>query len=325
MRKYILLLMAAPLFFSCKEDGKNAEVEEKVAEVKVDKVEVTRFDDLFYNAKPADIAGLKAEYPYMFDPRAEDSIYENKIKNRLLQELHGEVDKQFPPASDKLKDDIAELYRHIKYFYPQAPQPKVVTLISEMDYQNRVIYTDSLLLLSLDLYLGKEHRYYVDFPVYLRAEFEPQLLMPDVVSAFAQQVIPPRKDNTLLSFMVSYGKELYMKDMFLPDTPDNDKIGYTKEQLKWAFDNEAEMWRFFVEDKLFFDSDPKLPNRFINPAPFSKFYLGFDNESPGRLGQWLGWQIVRAYMENNKDVTLQQLLATDAKVIFDNSKYKPAK
>ena len=324
MRKYILLL-AAPLFFSCREEGKNAQVEEKVAEVKVDKVDVTRFDDIFYNAKPADIPELKAEYPYMFDPRAEDSVYQNKIKNPLLQELHGEVDKQFPAGSDKVKDDITELYRHIKYFYPQAPQPKVVTLISEMDYQNRVIYTDSLLLISLDLYLGSEHRYYVDFPVYLRAEFQPQLLMPDVVSAFAQQTIPPRKDNTLLSFMISYGKELYMKDMFLPDTPDNDKIGYTKEQLKWAFDNEAEMWRFFVEDKLFFDSDPKLPNRFINPAPFSKFYLGFDNESPGRLGQWLGWQIVRAYMENNKDVTLQQLLATDAKVIFDNSKYKPAK
>jgi gliding motility-associated lipoprotein GldB len=325
MKKYILLLLAAPLFFSCKEDGKNPEVEEKVADVKVADATVTRFDDLFYNATPADIPALKAKYSYMFDPRAEDSVYENKIKNPLLQELHGEVDKQFPPNSNKLKDDITELYRHIKYFYPKAAQPKVVTLISEMDYQNRIIYTDSLLLVSLDLYLGSEHRYYVDFPVYLRAEFQPQLLMPDVVSAFATRAIPPRKDNTLLSFMITYGKELYMKDMFLPDTPDYDKIGYTKKQLEWAFANEAEMWRFFVEDKLFFDSDPKLPNRFINPAPFSKFYLGFDNESPGRLGQWMGWQIVRAYMENNKNVTLQQLMATDAKVIFDNSKYKPAK
>lgn len=125
--------------------------------------------------------------------------------------------------------------------------------------------------------------------------------------------------------MIYFGKQLYLKDVLIPDVADNDKIGYTKEHLKWMQDNEAEVWRFFVEDKLFYDTDPKLLNRFINPAPFSKFYLGFDNETPGRAGQWVGWQIVRAYMENNKDVTLQQLMAMDAKTIFDNSKYKPAK
>jgi uncharacterized protein YjaZ len=81
----------------------------------------------------------------------------------------------------------------------------------------------------------------------------------------------------------------------------------------------------FCRQQALFDADPKLPNRFINPAPFTKFYMGFDNETPGRLGQWLGWQIVRSYMEHNDKVTLQQMLAMDAKIIFDNSKYKPAK
>jgi uncharacterized protein YjaZ len=79
-----------------------------------------------------------------------------------------------------------------------------------------------------------------------------------------------------------------------------------------------------VDEKLLYDSDPKLPGRFINPAPFSKFYLEIDNESPGQIGMWIGWQIVRSYMKNN-DVSLQQLLQTDAKEIFDNSKYKPKK
>ena len=77
--------------------------------------------------------------------------------------------------------------------------------------------------------------------------------------------------------------------------------------------------------KLSYDGDSKLPPRFIYPAPFSKFYLELDNESPGRIGQWIGWQIVRSYAEHNKDVTLQQILAMDAKTLFDNSKYKPKK
>jgi uncharacterized protein YjaZ len=85
------------------------------------------------------------------------------------------------------------------------------------------------------------------------------------------------------------------------------------------------MWRFFIDESLLYNSDPKLPNRFINLAPFSKFYLEIDNESPGRVGQWIGWQIVRSFMKNNEKVTVQELLKMEYKDIFDRSKYKPKK
>ena len=124
--------------------------------------------------------------------------------------------------------------------------------------------------------------------------------------------------------MIYFGKELYMKDLLIPQISDADKIGYTPEQIVWSQENEGYIWRYFVDEKLLYDSDPKLPGRFINPAPFSKFYLEIDNESPGQIGRWIGWQIVRSYMKNN-DVSLQQLLQTDAKEIFDKSKYKPKK
>ncbi len=321
MKKYITLSLAALLLLSCKNENK---VEDKIAEVKVEKVNVVRFDDMFYNAKPADLPKLKSEFPYFFPEGNPDAVWEAKMKDSLLQELHKEVDKKFPNNST-LEDDFTNLYQHIKFYYPQARIPKVVTLISEMDYKNRAIYTDSLALVSLDLYLGKDHKFYVDFPKYQRQEFEATQIMPDMVTAFSYGKIAPPKDHNLLSLMVYYGKELYMKDKLIPETTDFNKIGYTKEQLAWAKANEAEIWRYFVDNKLFFDADPKLPNRFINPAPFTKFYMGFDNETPGRLGQWLGWQIVRSYMEHNDKVTLQQMLAMDAKIIFDNSKYKPAK
>ena len=105
---------------------------------------------------------------------------------------------------------------------------------------------------------------------------------------------------------------------------DDAKIGYTKEQLDWAIDNESYIWSYFVERELLFNTNPKLLMRFINPAPFSKFNLELDRESPGRLGQYIGWQIVRAYMKNN-DVTLVQMLDKNAEDIFNNSKFKPRK
>jgi gliding motility-associated lipoprotein GldB len=321
MKKCILMLALVALTISCKKEN---EVEDKVASVPVGKVEIQRFDDIFYNSKPEGLAAVKQQFPYFFPAGNDDAVWISKIKDPLLQELHKEVDKKFP-NTNALEDDLAILFQHARYYFPRTSTPKVVTLLSEMDYQNRVIYADSLLLISLDLYLGKDHKFYADFPKYQSAEFEPSQLLPDVVSSFSQGRIAPPRDRSLLALMVYYGKELYMKDLLIPDVPDNNKIGYTKEQLAWAEANEAEIWRYFVDKKLLYDTEAKLPARFINPAPFSKFYLELDNESPGRIGQWLGWQIVKAYAENNKNVPLEQLLAADAKEIFDNSKYKPKK
>ena len=124
--------------------------------------------------------------------------------------------------------------------------------------------------------------------------------------------------------MIYHGKELYLKDKLIPNFTDAAKIAYTEEQMAWCKENEEQMWRYFIENNLLYEANVKNEHRFVNDAPFSKFYLEIDNESPGRVGQWLGWQIVRSYMENN-DVTLDQLLKTEPTVIFNKSKYKPKK
>lgn len=321
MKKCLLLLAFALLFVSCKKEN---EVDEKVAAVPVGKIDIERFDKIFYESDPNDLSKVKQQFPYFFPAGNPDTVWVNKINNPLLQEVHAEVEKKFPDTN-ALQEDLHSAFQHMKYYFPDFRTPKVVTLISEMDYENKVIYADSLVLISLDLYLGKDHKFYSDFPDYIRKNFEPSQIMPDLVAAYGTHKIMPPRDRTFLSLMVYFGKEMYLKDKILPTVSDADKMGYTPEQQKWAEMNEAEIWRNFVDNKLLFDTDPKLPSRFITPAPFSKFYLGLDNESPGRLGIWMGWQIVRAYMENNKDVTLPQLMAMDAKEIFDNSKYKPKK
>ena len=101
-------------------------------------------------------------------------------------------------------------------------------------------------------------------------------------------------------------------------------MGYTLEEIKWCEENESYMWRYFIENEMLYSDDQKLANRFINPAPFSKFYLEIDNESPGRVGAWMGWQIVRSYIKNN-EVSLEQVLQLNAKELFEKSKYKPKK
>jgi hypothetical protein len=134
----------------------------------------------------------------------------------------------------------------------------------------------------------------------------------------------PSQDKTLISEMIYYGKLHYLKDLLLPETPNYQKIGYTELQEKFCLENEFQMWSYLVDEKLLYDNNIKNYQRFIEDGPFTKFYLEIDRESPGRVGQWLGWQIVKSYMENN-EVTLDQLLKTEPTTIFNKSKYKPKK
>lgn len=319
MKNFAIVLFFVLFFVGCND---KSEVKKKIEEVPVS-LKVERFDKIFYESKPGELASIKAKFSYFFPAEDPDAVWLDKKKNPLLNEVHGEVQKTFNDFSSETTE-LEELFRHVKFYFPETNLPKVVTLISEVDVGSRVIYADTLLLVSLDVYLGGDHRYYEGFPQYQRKNFDKNQILPDVATAFAETKIPPPSEKNLLALMMYFGKQLYMKDALLPEVSDNNKIGYTEEELAWAVENEGYIWRYFVDENLLYDTDPKLPGRFINPAPFSKFYLEIDNESPGRIGQYIGWQIVRSYMKNN-DVSLQDLLRKDAKEIFENSKYKPKK
>ncbi|WP_300569989.1 gliding motility lipoprotein GldB [Flavobacterium sp.] len=318
MKKHILLLITAFALFSCSQKSKvQAEAEEIPVEIQVD-----RYDKAFFETPPNQLAKLKMEYPAFFPANTPDSVWVNKMTNPLWRELYAEVQKKYSNF-DKEKTGIEELFRYIKYYFPKTRTPKVVTLIHDMDTEYKVIYADSLVLISLEMYLGKNHKFY-EFPEYQKQTFEESQILPDIVQDFSLGKVKPPTERDLLSLMIYSGKQLYLKDALLPDYSDEDKICYTPAQLKWCEDHDVDVWRFFIEEKLLYNTDPKLAQRFIAPAPFSKFGLVSDNETPGRVGTWVGWQIVRAFMENN-DIPLQQMLLMDAKEIFQKSKYKPTK
>ena len=318
--KQLLFVLVAITLFSCKEDSK---VEEAVAKIPIE-FKVERFDQIFYQSKPEDLNKIKAQYPFFFPAGNPDSVWVNKLKNPLLKELYKEVQIKYPTLGP-IEADMEKMFAYVQYYFPKYKTPRVITLINEVDTEAKAFYVDTLALVSLDCYLGKDHRFYVDFPEYKKTELEENQILPNLVSTFCYGKIASPTDRTLLSAMIYYGKELYVKDKLIPFYSDAVKIGYTETQLQFCQANEYFMWSNLVENKLLFDSNPKNELRFIKPAPFSKFYLEIDNQIPGRVGQWLGWQIVRSYMENHEEVTLQELLAMDAKTIFDNSKYKPKK
>ena len=301
--------------------SKKDKIQEKVQAIPVI-IKVDRFDQAFFETPVKDLSKLKQQYPAFFPVGVADTVWTNKMQNPMWRELYSEVQKKFSDFTPQ-KEGIENLFQHIKYYYPKTKTPKIVTLIQEMDPEYKVIYADSLVLISLELYLGKNHKFY-EFPEYQKQSFETSQILPDIVQEFSLGKVKPPAQKDLLSLMIYAGKKLYLKDALLPDLSDEVKINYTKEQLQYCEENQASMWRFFIEQNLLYSTDPKLSGQFINPAPFSKFGLVSDNDTPGRIGAWFGWQIVRSFMDNNK-VTLQQMLLLDAKDLFKESQYKPKK
>jgi hypothetical protein len=185
------------------------------------------------------------------------------------------------------------------------------------------VLTEDLLLISLDNYLGKDHKFYGGFADYIAFQQDRKFLLSEVVDAFAKQHIDEKRSRKFISEMIYYGKILYLKDILIPFKSNAAKIYYSEDQFEWAKENETEIWSFFVERNLIYSTDTTLEDRFINLAPYSKFYLELDNESSPRIGQYIGWQIVKAFMNKNLNTSIKDLLNMKSDAIFEKSNYKP--
>tara|TARA_R110002051_G_scaffold10175_3_gene38594 strand:- start:59309 stop:60262 length:954 start_codon:yes stop_codon:yes gene_type:complete len=317
MHKLMGLLAILLLFFSCNTDSKIAN--------DIDAIEVSvpiiRFDKEFGKSTAQDLPALKARYPYLFAKQFDDAYWNKKLVDSLQRELTDEVARVFPEM-DEQQEELEGLFKHIKYYYPETTVPKVVTITSEVEYRNKVILVDSLLIVALDTYLGKDHHFYGGIAKYHSKNFRKEQLAVDVAAAFAKAHTLKPQASTFLDQMIYEGKQLYLMEQLLPQKPLHEVFGYTQAEFDFAVENERNVWQNFVASELLYNTDRSLLARFIDPAPFSKFYLEFDSETPGRLGRFIGYKIVAAYMKNN-DVPLKTMGIQATDVIFASAKYKP--
>ncbi len=317
MKKTGWILGMILILFSCEEERK---LDVDVSHIPVE-VKITRFDKLFYG-QPADrLPGLKKRFPFLFPEDIPDSLWINKMQDSLLLDLKTQVDSVFPD-NNLISRETENVLKHVKYYFPAFKEPEIITLYSDWDYTKRILYSDTLTFLFLDNFLGKDNRVYNGIPMYIRQTMTPQHMAPALAEEMAKTLVSPPKIRDFLSKMIYYGKILYLKKAFAPQKPDSVIIGYSSEKWKWAQENEANVWLYFLDNKILYDTDPQLDNRFLNWAPFSKFYTEADNESAGMIGQYMGWQMVKKYM-NKTGASLEEMIKTPAEEIFRKSKYKP--
>ena len=179
------------------------------------------------------------------------------------------------------------------------------------------------MLISLDTFLGSANKIYQGIPDYIKRDMDKSRFGSILVDKIANSIIKPPVSRFFLDRIIYKGKILLLKDLIIPLSSDEIKIGYNEEEISWAKQNEEYIWKYFIGNELLYRTDDDLIDRFISPAPFSKFYLEIDNESPGKIGQWIGWQILRSFREKNPLLTIPDILNISSEEIFKDANYKP--
>ncbi len=339
---FLFAFFSILLFFTgCQPDGRRNIPD--VSGIEVD-IEMRRFEKALFSADTtrmeAELARLQQEYPEF------SAIYFNQILGLAGQPLESPEAASFIkgfitfPAVRQLYDtcmvrydDMAateqgfeQAFRFFRYYFPEEPLPTVTTYISEYTYA-AFVYGQNGLAVGLDFFLGEDYPYLQynpgnpAFSAYLTRTFTPEHLLPKTIRALADGLVPPANGERLLDLMVRNGKLLYVLDLLLPHTPDSIKMEVTARQMQWLEENELEMWAYFLKEELLYSSNWQDIRKLVEYSPNSP---GMPPEAPGRTANWVGWQIVEAYMEKYPETELRELLQMqDAQALLDLAKYRP--
>lgn len=247
------------------------------------------------------------------------------VYNPVMQEIYKDAIVYYDNTTD-IEKEIEGGFSYVKHYYPNDTLPKFYTLLTALTYK---VVTDGsdFIGVSLDMFLGPDYKYYPqrDYSQYQIKRFQQQYIKPQVLKMHFNMkfVEDDYIDDNLLSKMIYQGKMNFWLDVMAPDMHDTLKIEYSEAQLQWAHDNEAQTWNYMINNDVLYSEDAANERRMMQDAPFT-VAPNMPQESAPRLGEYIGWQIVRRYMDQNPQVTPQELFAEkDYRKILDKSKYKP--
>ncbi len=328
--RYTFLFLILLVAFAC---GKKEETCELSSEILAQDLtlKINRLEKDFFEAKIAsDFSYLIEEHPEFAKEYLQMDMYpsSDSLASDLLaihqdssmRVLFDSVQHIYSDLSD-VEKDLETAFKAIKFYFPEFQVPKVYTFVS--GFNSDLIVTDELIVIGLDYFLPPTHTFQPELPRYMAERYDKPFIVPMIVMAISARFNETDpSNNTLLAEMIYYGKTYHFTKAILPCTSDQYIIGYTPEAISESFDNEELIWSHFVENELLYETNPFEIRKYIGEAPFTD---AISTKAPGRLGRWLGWNIVDDY-KFNQDVSLKELMAEpDAEKIFRASNYRPRK
>lgn len=242
------------------------------------------------------------------------------INNPAIEVLRDEIDSVFGDT-EALRSELEQAFKYLLHYYPNTRIPKVYTAVTGFA-GNDLFVSDSVIIIGLDYYLGQGATYRpLEFPKYILKRYSKDYIVPSIVLLLSAKVNNTEmEDKSMLAEMVYYGKAYHFTKQLLPEVADSLLIGYTLQEMQDVKENQDVIWAHFVDEQLLYETSHFIKKKYMDERPKT---LEIGNKCPGRIGEWLGWQIVEQYVEE-QEVSLQTLMAnSDARQLFMQSRYKP--
>ena len=325
-KRFTPYLILCLFVFSCKNNPHDVDISAIEVEVELKRFEKDLFNTVEYEK-------LNVQYGYFFQVFAENMlnlsyssplIVSNGLKDfcsdQEIKSIYSDVENTYGDFSSEM-DKITKALRYYNFHFPNKPVPNIVTFISGFNYG--IVSLDSTIGIGLDMFLGEDYEYYkaLQFPLYKRSKLQRKHIPISALKGWVETEYTVESNNqSCLSRMVEKGKVLYALDALFPMAADSMKIQYNPAQMEWAEINEVFVWATLVDQKLLYEKNFSKTYKLFNDGPFTSL---FEQTSAPRIGEYIGWQIVRSFMENN-DVTLDSLMnINNAQTLLANSNYKP--
>lgn len=339
-------LMVLMLWTSCGNSQQEADKPEPIPEPEVKlQLHISRFEkDLLDNRdsiSPALVSRYRKKYGRFFElwctqlagilppdaknPTNDEIAYNlnQYLSDRYIQEVFQDCATAFPDLN-AIEEELGLMFSRYSAAFPGKPVPRVVSYASP--FTSQVMTMDSTLGIGLHFYLGADYKYYgtLQLPRYMVRKMRKEYMAVDLLKGWLDsEYLNDSMQRNFISQMIYQGKLLYAMDVLLPETEDTLKTGYSAAQLRWVQDHEEKIWSFFIEQHLLYNGNPKAYIKYIQDGNTTG---GFPRQAPARLGAYIGWQIVRAFMLKNPNTSLTQLFRwSDAQTLLARSGYRPPK
>jgi hypothetical protein len=317
---FFLAIVSTILCSSCKNDPLDVDVSN--LEIKINFVNADSM--LFYSTNSRRILvnrnfkqSFSDLYLFTFEKGLKirttvDSTYANQLstfyKDQYIKELENEIHTSFKSFTSE-KKEIIDAMKHLKFHFLKMKTPNNIVFFNSL-FSYNTLATNTDIGIGLEWYLGSENKLIKKSSIqglydYMKSGMDRKYLVRDVMYQWVYAQVLAPTDAKFAEDMVSWGKLIYFIEAALPEKEESIILRYSPEKFKWAEENEKRIWKYFVEQKLLFKNDELLKLGYFNEAPFTK---GLPKESPDRLGQYIGWKMVRKYMEKNPELPLEKLV-----------------
>ncbi len=233
-------------------------------------------------------------------------------------------------STPEIKKQMETSVKFMKYYFPNDREPVFYSLLSNFSYANFVFADQDSITgigIGLEFFLGDEMNYKsLDpknpvFSEYLTRCFNKDHLLKKSWEAYLSDKLPEPESGQLIDYLIHRGKKLYLLEKILPEIEDTVLFEFTPAQLQWCNHNRLEIWSYFLSGNMLYSTELMKFNKFINPSPSSP---GMPKEAPGQTGSYIGYHLIKAYMQKHSKMTMDELISQkDAQLILRESRFKP--